>query len=218
MCPLFLTSWLAVWALLVPPSTTCLEDLLSLPSILSKAHLGYLHLVRAFLRWSFSFWSNSGLLHTVEALWERVWMTLNLAERWWWLSHCRYWSVCVGFLYTDMDREPSAFGLTIISKKGMDPSSLSSTVNLMAGSTLLMCWSKPCLLASLWMTKVSSTYLCQNLGGEEQYLGLFALSTPCINWLQWGWLGNPWQHPQPVHRYGLGKKSRCSWDKTPIGG
>ena len=38
-------------------------------------------LVRAFLRWSFSFWSSSGLLHTVEALWERVWITLNLAER-----------------------------------------------------------------------------------------------------------------------------------------
>ena len=34
-----------------------------------------------------------------------------------------------------MDREPSASGLTIVSKKGMDPSSLlSSTVNLMAGS------------------------------------------------------------------------------------
>ena len=27
------------------------------------------------------FLSNSGLLHTVEALWERVWMALNLAER-----------------------------------------------------------------------------------------------------------------------------------------
>ena len=26
-------------------------------------------------------------------LWERVLMTLNLAERLWWLSHCRYWSV-----------------------------------------------------------------------------------------------------------------------------
>ena len=65
-----------------------------------------------------------------------------------------------------MDREPSASGLTIVSKKGMDPSSLlSSTVNLMAGSTLFMCWRKPCLLASLWMTKVSSTYLPQNLGG-----------------------------------------------------
>ena len=83
------------------------------------------------------FWSNSGLLHTVEALWERVWITLNLAERWWWLSHCKYWSICVGFLYTVMDREPSTSGLTIVSKKGMEPCSLlSSTVNLMAGSTL----------------------------------------------------------------------------------
>ena len=55
--------------------------------------------------------------------------------------------------------------LTIVSKKGIEPSSLlSSTVNLMAGSTLFMCRRKPCLLASLWMTKVSSTYLCQNLG------------------------------------------------------
>ena len=35
----------------------------------------------SFLRCCSSFWSNSGLLHTVEALWERVWMTLNLAER-----------------------------------------------------------------------------------------------------------------------------------------
>ena len=39
-----------------------------------------------------------------------------------------------------MDREPSTSALTIVSKKGMEPSSLlSSTVNLMAGSTLLMC-------------------------------------------------------------------------------
>ena len=100
MCPLFLTSMLADWALLVPPPLTCLVDLLSLFSTLSKAHFGYLHLVRAFLRWSFSCWSNSGLLHTVEALWERVCITLNLTERWWWLSHCKYWSVCVVFLYT----------------------------------------------------------------------------------------------------------------------
>ena len=47
MCPLFLTSLLADWALLVPPSLTCLVDLLSLCSTLSKAHFGYLHLVRA---------------------------------------------------------------------------------------------------------------------------------------------------------------------------
>ena len=63
------------------PSVTCLVDLFSLFSTLSKVHLGYLHLVRAFLRWSFSCWSSSGLLHTLEALWERVWITLNLAER-----------------------------------------------------------------------------------------------------------------------------------------
>ena len=48
--PFVFTSWLAAWALLLPPSLTCLEDLLSLPSTLSKAHLGYMHLVRAFLR------------------------------------------------------------------------------------------------------------------------------------------------------------------------
>ena len=41
----------------------------------------------------FFFLSSLGLLHTVWALWERVLMTLNLAERLWWLSHCKYWSV-----------------------------------------------------------------------------------------------------------------------------
>ena len=86
-----------------------------------------------------------------------------------------------------MDRDPSASGFTIVSKMGMEPSSLlSSTVNLMAGSTLLMCCRKLCLLASLWMTKVSSTYLPQNLGGWVQCLELFVLSTPYIGWLQWG--------------------------------
>ena len=67
-----LTSLVTVWATVVPwllaPSMTPLVDLLSLFSTLSKAHLGYLHLVRALLRWSFSCWSNSGLLHTILAL------------------------------------------------------------------------------------------------------------------------------------------------------
>ena len=58
-----------------------------------QSPLGYLHLVRAFLRCSFSCLSSSGLLHTVWALWERVLITLNLPERLWWLSHCKYWSV-----------------------------------------------------------------------------------------------------------------------------
>ena len=37
----------------------------------------------------------------------------------------------------------------------------------------------------IMMTKVSSTNLCQNLGGWEQCLELFVLSTPCIGWPQW---------------------------------
>ena len=134
MWSLLLTSLVAAGVLLAPwlltPSMASLEGLLSLFSTLSKAQLGYLHLVRAFLRWSFSCLSSSGLLHTVWALWERVLMTLNLAERSWWLSHCSYLSVWVGFLYTVMDRLPSTSGFTMVSKKGMEPSSLlSSTVN-----------------------------------------------------------------------------------------
>ena len=40
----------------------------------------------------------------------------------------------MGFLYTVMDRLPSTSGFTMVSKKGMEPSSLlSSTVNFMAG-------------------------------------------------------------------------------------
>ena len=73
MWPLLLTSLVAAGVPLVPwlltPSMASLEDLLSLFPTLSKAHLGYLHWVRAFLRCSFSCVSNSGLLHTVLALW-----------------------------------------------------------------------------------------------------------------------------------------------------
>ena len=212
MWPLLSASLVTGWAVVVPwlltPLVTSLVDLLSLFSTLSKAHLGYLHLVTAFLRWSFSCWSNSGLLHTVEALWERVWMTLNLAERWWWLSNCKNWSVGVGFLYTVIDNVPPASGLTMVSKKGMDPSSLlSSTVNFIAGSTLLMCWRKPCLLTSLWITKVSSTNLCQNLGvGLGTVCRAFCSKYSMQRLATMDWLVNPWLHPQPVHRTGLGKK------------
>ena len=128
------TSLVVGWApavlWLLAPSVTSLEGLLSLFSILSKAHLGYLHWVRAVLMWSISLWRNSGLLHTVLALWVRVLITLNFAEMWWWLSHYMHWSMWVGFLYTVIDRLPSASGFTMVSKKGMAASSLVvSTVN-----------------------------------------------------------------------------------------
>ena len=69
---------------------------------LFKAHTGYVHLSSACLRWpssSLSYW----LLEQIDfGLCLRVLMTLNLAARWWWLSHCKYKSVCVDFLYTDV--------------------------------------------------------------------------------------------------------------------
>ena len=89
---------------------------------------------------------------------EKLWLTaycssptgksvnnLYFANKWWWLSHCRYWSMWVGFLYTVIDNVFSASGFTRVSKKGMAPSSpVSSTVNFMAGSTLLMWPRKNC--------------------------------------------------------------------------
>ena len=144
---------------------TSMEGLLRLFSTLSKAYFGYLHWVSAFLRCSISLQRSSGLLHTVLALWVRVLITLNFAERWWRLSHCRYCSVWVGFLYTVIDSFPLASGLTVVSKKQMAPSSLLfSTVNWMVGSTLLMCCRNSCMLTSFWMTNVSSTYVSQSLG------------------------------------------------------
>ena len=97
---------------------------------LFKAHGGYLHLLRALLRWSSSSFSSWLLEQTVLALCLKVLMTLNLAERWWWLSHCSYKSVCVGFLYTDVNRELSGFGKTIVAREGRDLSGLASSCKL----------------------------------------------------------------------------------------
>ena len=72
MWPLVLTSMVVGWApavcWLLAPSLTSLVDLLSLFSILSKAHLGLLQLVRDFLRCCISFCRSLGLLQTVLAL------------------------------------------------------------------------------------------------------------------------------------------------------
>ena len=109
---------------------------------LCMAHLGYLHLTKASLRCCISLWKSSGPVQTVLALCVRVPMTLYLAERLWWLSHCKYWSVWPGLWHTVMDKELSASGLTKVSRKGIDPFSLlSSTLNLIVGSILLI-WSK----------------------------------------------------------------------------
>ena len=157
--------WVHVVPWLLAPSLTSLDGQVSLFYTLSKVHLGYLQWVSAFLRCSISFWRRSGLLQIVLALWVRELITLYLAERWWWLSHCKYWSICVSCLYTVIDSSPSVSGFTMVYKKGMAPSSLLfSTVNCVAGLTLLMCCRKLFLFTDFWMTNVSSTYLHHKLG------------------------------------------------------
>ena len=146
---------------------------------LDRAQFGYLHLFRALLRWSSSSCSRCWLEQTVFALCFTVLITLNLADRWWWPFHCKNWSICVAFLYTDVNREPSDWGITIVSKKGMDPSVLaSSVVKWMDGSTMLMWFRKPCFLSASMTTKISSTYPFQTFGGHSAVLmALFSKSS-----------------------------------------
>ena len=58
-----------------------------------QSPLGILAFSESLPEMFFSCLSSSGLLHTVWPLWERVLITLHLAERLWWLSHSKYWSV-----------------------------------------------------------------------------------------------------------------------------
>ena len=117
-----------------------------------KAHLGYLHCVRAPSRCFNSSFSSWELEQTAFALCVRVSITLYLQARLWWLSHCRYWSIWVGFLYTFDVNVPSSWGVTRMSKKGMELSCFcSSVVNCMAGSTeFICCRNSHSCLASIW--------------------------------------------------------------------
>ena len=147
---------------------------------LFMAHLGYLHLTNTLLRSCNSSSKSFCAVQTDLTLWASVHMTLYLADRLWWLSHCKYWSVWVGLWYTLMLREFSTSGLTKVSRKGIAPfSRLPSTVNFMLGSILLI-WSKnSSLWACCWMIQVSCTNLYQNLGVERQTWVLPLRNVPC---------------------------------------
>ena len=92
------------------------------------------------------------------SLWMSVPMTLYLADRLWWLPHCKYRSVCVGLQYTEIERELSANGVTKVSRNGIAPFPwVPSIVNVIAGSMLLI-WSRNASLqACCWMTHVYHT-------------------------------------------------------------
>ena len=82
-----------------------------------------------------------------------------------WELKCRYMylSVCVGFLTS---RAPPSLRVSLVSRKGREPSLSSSMVNLMVGRTLLRWLSKGSTSSSFIMQHVSSTYRFQNLGLE----------------------------------------------------
>ena len=151
----------------------------------------YLHLTKAFLRCCNSLWRSSGPVQTVLALWVSVPMTPYLADRWWWLSHCKYWSVCVGLWYTVIERELSACSVTKVSRKGMAPFHwVPFTVNLIAGSILLM-WSRnACLWACCWMTHVINKPT-PNLGGLEADLRTFLSKCSMYRLATIGLTGDP---------------------------
>ena len=84
----------------------------------------------------------------------------------WGLSKLRYWSVCVDFLYTYVTRKPLSPRETRVSKKGMDPRLMgTSMVNWMWGFKELTCKRNWQECSALWMMVVSTMWLCQILGG-----------------------------------------------------
>ena len=124
-----LAPWLLLgctWLLFVLGWLSCSPRLLlrTLFCTLLMAQVGYLHLPIAFLRCLSSFWRSSGSVQTVFVPWVSVPMTLYLADRLWWLSHCKCWSVWVGFQYTVMDREASALQFYWRIKERYSPISL----------------------------------------------------------------------------------------------
>ena len=107
--------------------------------ILLMAHVGYLQAVNTFCMCTCSSSGWSWLEQISLALCSSELMTLYLLAMAWWLSHCKYWLVWVGFLYIVVDRLLSLFGITKVSRKGMDPSALVvSVVNFMFSSIELM--------------------------------------------------------------------------------
>ena len=116
---------------------------------LFRAHIGYLFSSRTLCRWSSSFSNSWELEHTALALWCNVFTTPYFAAMVWWLSHYRYQSVWVGFLYTVALKLPSGWGMTRVSRKGMDPSLLlSSMMNCILSSMEFMCSMNPSLCAA----------------------------------------------------------------------
>ena len=108
-------------------------------------------------------------------------ITLYLLAIEWWLSHCKYWFVWVGFLCMEVDKLPSSSTVTRVSRKGNDQSALVfSAVNWIFSSIPFICWNNSSLYVVSRMTKVSSPNLFQRLGGVVLSQGPWFQNAPCI--------------------------------------
>ena len=118
--------------------------------ILFKADVGYLHLARTFWRCSCSSCKCCVVKHTALALWKSVLITLYLAEMAWWLSCCKYLSVWVGFLKTGVVRLASVWGMTRVSRKGIEPSTLVFWAVNCIPSSMELLWLRIFLYVLTW--------------------------------------------------------------------
>ena len=158
------TMWHLVWCLVLG---VCFFSLFwCLLKIFLIAHFGYLHSPSTCSRCCNSFSANSGVKQMVWALCVSVLMTLYFAAMLWLLSHGRYRSAWVGFLYTPIVNVPSVSGLMVVPRKGMEPSSFaSSTVNWVDGICCIDVLEELFLMCLMLQHDVSSTYLFHTLGG-----------------------------------------------------
>ena len=153
-----------------------------------RAQFGNWHACSAVLMCCSSCYSLSCEDETTLALWANVLNTLCFAVMWWLLSQCKYWSVWVGFLLTEVLKVLSCSMVTRVSKNGSEPCCVGSTVNWISGSWLLMCCRRAWLCSALLMTKVLSTNLSHSVGvGVE--LRAFTSNSSIRCWLWGGWWG-----------------------------
>ena len=103
-----------------------------------RAQFGNWHCCSAVLMCWCSLSSLSCEGETILVLCASVLNTLCLAVMWWLLSQCRYWSVWVGFLYTEVLKVLSCSMVTRVSGNGSEPFCVGSTVNWICGSWLLL--------------------------------------------------------------------------------
>ena len=145
--------------------------------ILLRVHAGYLHFVRALNGCCSSCCNSWGLEHVVFALWCRVPTTLYLDDIVWWLSHCKYKSVWVGFLYTDVLRLPSSFGVT----RAWNHLFWNLHWWIEVFWSMELTWSRKLLLWAVLMTvNASSTYHFHKEGGLWWCIDGFDLKIPHI--------------------------------------